>query len=82
MLRKKRDEGDDRSEHGLREKVGRAFTIIFTTAGVAIVAMLPLLLSGVVEISGFALSTIIGVLIGIFITRPAFGVLIQEIYKK
>ena len=82
VLRKKRDEGDDRSEHGLREKVGRAFTIIFTTAGVAIVAMLPLLLSGVVEISGFALSTIIGVLIGIFITRPAFGVLIQEIYKK
>ncbi len=77
-----KEESYDKSAYGMKEKIGRAFSIIFTTAGVAIVAMMPLLLSGVVEISGFALSAIIGILIGIFITRPAFAVLIEEMYKK
>ncbi len=80
VLRKRRQE--EVTEYGTREKIARAFTIIFTTAGVAIVAMLPLLLSGIVEISGFALASIIGILVGIFITRPAFAALIEEMYKK
>ncbi|MFH1246895.1 MAG: hypothetical protein V1644_00805, partial [Candidatus Micrarchaeota archaeon] len=71
-------DADDKSSYGMKEKIGRAFSIIFTTAGVAIVAMMPLLLSGIVEISGFAFSAIIGVLIGIFITRPAFAVILEE----
>ncbi len=80
VLRGRKQEED--TQFGLREKIGKAFTIIFTTAGVAIVAMLPLLLSGIVEISGFALSAIVGIIIGVTITRPAFGVLIEEMYKK
>ena len=78
--KKKQDE--EETEYGLREKIGKAFSIIFTTAGVAIVAMIPLLLSGIVEIGGFALATIIGILVGILITRPAFGAIIEEMYKK
>lgn len=83
LLRKKTNgEEEERTEYNLREKIGKAFTIIFTIAGVAIVAMLPLLLSGMVEISGFALSVIIGILAGVFITRPAFGVILEEMYTK
>ena len=82
VLRNRNKESDDKSAYGTKEKIGKAFSIIFTIAGVAIVAMLPLLLSGIVEISGFALSAIIGVLVGVFITRPAFAVLIEEMYKK
>ncbi len=80
LAKKKQDE--EETEYGLREKIGKAFSIIFTTAGVAIVAMMPLLLSGIVEISGFALATIIGILVGILITRPAFGAIVEEMYKK
>ena len=91
MLRKKKA-GSDEEEIGAsgekldksitKEKLAKAFQLIFTTAGVAIVAMIPLLTSGVVEITGFAVSAIIGILVGIFITRPAYGVLMEQIFGK
>ncbi len=80
--RKKKKDDEPQDDYSTKQKISRAFTIIFTTAGVAIVAMLPLLLSGVVEIGGFALSAIIGIIIGVLITRPAFAVFIEEMYKK
>jgi preprotein translocase subunit SecD len=62
-----------------KEKLARAFFIVFTTAGVAIAAMLPLLVSGIVEITGFALATILGVIIGVLVTRPAYGALVENL---
>jgi preprotein translocase subunit SecD len=47
-----------------------------------IAAMLPLILSGIVEIEGFGVSAVIGVLVGVIITRPAFGDLMKEIFQK
>ncbi len=81
VLRKRKEE-EAQEEYTTEQKIARAFSIIFTTAGVAIVAMLPLLLSGIVEISGFALAAIIGIVIGVLLTRPAFAVFIEEMYKK
>ena len=53
--------------------------MIFAAAGTLIAAMLPLAYvgfsrgySGIGTLSGFAFTTIIGVLIGIFITRPVY----------
>ena len=63
-----------------KEKISRAFFIVFTTAGVSISSMLPLFLSGIVEVMGFALATIMGVIIGLAVTRPAYGVLIEEAF--
>jgi len=83
MLRKKESgEAARTEEREAKEKLGRAFQIIFTVAGVSIVSMLPLLLSGIVEIMGFALSCILGVLIGIGITRPAYGALMEKMFSK
>ena len=62
-----------------KERLARAFFIVFTTAGVAIAGMLPLLLSGIVQITGFALSTILGVIIGVLVTRPAYSVLVENL---
>lgn len=75
--RKKEEDGEEASE---KEKLKRAFYIVFTTAGVAIASMLPLLLSGIVEVMGFALSTILGVIIGVLITRPAYGALVESVF--
>ncbi|MGN1363581.1 MAG: preprotein translocase subunit SecD [Methanobrevibacter sp.] len=68
--------------------VKKAFFIIFASAGTLIAAMLPLSYigfargaSGIGTISGFAFTTILGVLVGVFITRPAFAKFV-EIFVK
>lgn len=65
-----------------KEKISRAFYIIFTVAGVSTAAMFPLLMSGIVEVMGFALSTIIGLFVGVLFTRPAFGVILRKIFGE
>ena len=64
--------------------VKNALFIIFASAGTLIAAMLPLAYvgfargsSGIGTIAGFAFTTIIGVLIGVFITRPAYAKFIE-----
>ena len=76
------DEEDSHDEYEVKERIKKAFYVIFSVAGVVIAAMLPLILSGIVEIVGFGMSTIIGVLVGILITRPAYGDLMREIFQK
>ena len=78
------DQALRKSEHHitLREKMKRAFFIIFGAAGTVIAAMFPLLIFGFGVLRGFAIVTILGVLIGIFITRPAFGAMIERLIKE
>jgi len=44
--------------------------------------MIPLLGVGAGMLKGFAFTTIIGVLIGIIVTRPGYAQVISEILKK
>ncbi|NUN11658.1 hypothetical protein HUU53_03355 [Candidatus Micrarchaeota archaeon] len=76
LLRKKQGE----EEVSEKEKFKRAFYIVFATAAIAIVSMMPLFLSGIVEVMGFALATILGIIIGVGVTRPAYGALVEELY--
>lgn len=76
------EEHTTNKERDVRERVLRAFRVILTVASVSIVTMIPLLLSGVVEITGFAFAAILGVIIGVAITRPAFSVLIEEMFGQ
>ncbi|MEK6953775.1 MAG: hypothetical protein AABX01_02125 [Candidatus Micrarchaeota archaeon] len=69
----------EESARNVKERIKKAFYIIFAVAGAILAAMLPLFLTGIVEVRGFALSTIVGVIIGISITRPAFGDIIEEL---
>ena len=65
----------------MREKLRDAFFIIFGAAGTVIAAMLPLMIIGFGALRGFAITTMIGVLAGIFITRPAFGAIVEKLIK-
>jgi preprotein translocase subunit SecD len=64
-----------------RERLKRALFMIFGSGGTAIGAMIPLMILGLGMLRGFAITTIVGVLIGIFITRPAFGEMITRLVK-
>ncbi|NJE42996.1 preprotein translocase subunit SecD [Thermococcus sp. GR6] len=55
------------------KRMGRAFFVIFASAATTIAAMSFLLVYFVGTLKGFAFTTILGVLIGILITRPAYA---------
>ena len=76
------DETLKRGAGKIRASIKRAFFIIFASASTSIAAMLPLFVLGVGMLKGFAITTIAGVLVGIFITRPAFARIIEEMFKK
>ncbi len=65
-----------------KEKLKRAFVIIMAAYFTTVVAMLPLFWAGAGALKGFALTSILGVTIGVFITRPAFAVLVEAVLKK
>jgi preprotein translocase subunit SecD len=63
-------------------RISRAFGIIFAAAATTIVAMIWLFWMGFGALKGFALTTIIGVLIGVLIARPAYARIIKEVLKE
>ncbi|HLC50922.1 MAG TPA: hypothetical protein VJH90_00930 [archaeon] len=65
----------------VRQKIKSAFFIIFSSAATVIAAMLPLLFIGIGAMKGFAIVTMMGVLIGVLITRPAFGTVIEKLLE-
>lgn len=70
-----------KKEEDTKHRIEKAFSIITTSVMVAVVAMLPLLLmSGLVEIIGFATSTVLGSLLGLFISRPAYGAIAERLF--
>ncbi len=62
-------------------RLSSAFGIIMAAAATTIVAMLPLFGMGFGAFKSFALITIAGVLIGVFIARPAYGRIIGRIMQ-
>ncbi len=63
-----------------KSRIARAFAIIFAAAATVLVAMLPLILfMDSSALRGFAEITIVGVLIGVVIARPAYGEIIKGI---
>jgi preprotein translocase subunit SecD len=75
------DEAVSEEQENLKEKIKRAFFIIIGAFFTIIAAMLPLFWAGAGLLRGFALTTIIGVSVGILITRPAFGDIIKKIQE-
>ncbi|MDO8509375.1 MAG: hypothetical protein Q7S27_06870 [Nanoarchaeota archaeon] len=70
---------DSSSSEGIKERVKRALFIIVGAFLIIIAAMIPLFWAGAGLLKGFALTTIIGVTVGILITRPAFADIIKKI---
>ncbi|MFH1376294.1 MAG: hypothetical protein ABIH25_01535 [Candidatus Woesearchaeota archaeon] len=65
-----------------KEKLKRAFFIIMAAYFTTVVAMFPLLIAGAGLLRGFAWATIIGVTIGVFITRPAFAAMVETLTEE
>ncbi|MBU7044363.1 MAG: preprotein translocase subunit SecD [Theionarchaea archaeon] len=74
--------GEVRRMGSLLQRVSRAFSIIFVSAATTIIAMTPLAYMQLGVLRGFAIITIAGIFIGIFITRPAYGRLVTYAIKK
>jgi len=66
----------------IKQKMKRAFAIILGTYFTALVALLPLLWAGAGLLKGFAITTIIGITIGVLVTRPAFADMVKRIEKE
>ncbi|MBI1935428.1 hypothetical protein HYS31_03225 [Candidatus Woesearchaeota archaeon] len=64
-----------------KEKIKRAFIIIMLAYATVVVAMIPLVFAGAGLLKGFAITTIIGVTIGVFITRPAYSEFVEIMLK-
>jgi len=66
----------------LKERIKRALYIILGTYVTTLFALLPLLWAGAGLLKGFAITTIIGISVGVFITRPAFSEIVKLILKE
>ncbi len=76
------DESKQKVQFSIKEKIKRAFSIIFGSYLTVVVAMIPLWWAGAGMMKGFALTTILGISIGVFITRPAFSDIISQMSKS
>ncbi|MBR0471257.1 MAG: preprotein translocase subunit SecD [Methanosphaera sp.] len=72
----------DRSDRKniVKTRIKDAFFIVYASAGTLIAAMLPLAYigfargaTGIGMLTGFAVTTVVGVIMGIFVTRPVFA---------
>jgi len=64
-----------------KQRIGNAFFIIMAAYFTTFVAMLPLMKAGAGLLKGFAITTIIGISVGVFITRPAFAAIVEILLK-
>ena len=71
-----------KNEEGFAQKIKKAFFIIFCAYITTVVAMTPLLFAGAGLLKGFAITTILGVSVGVFITRPAYARMVELLLKK
>src|SRR3989338_7213471 len=65
-----------------KEKLKAAFFIISGAYLTVSVAMLPLLFAGAGLLKGFALTTLAGITMGVFIARPAFAKVLEILMKE
>jgi preprotein translocase subunit SecD len=74
-------EGSVSSARIFRNRFRAAFWIIGAAAVTTIVALSPLAVLSLGDLRGFAIVTILGVLIGVLITRPAYGDILKFLLK-
>lgn len=77
-----REGGVGEVSYNWKERIKKAFSIVFTAYATIVFAMLPLLRAGAGLLTGFAFTTIVGVTIGVFVTRPAFASVIGKLIEK
>ncbi|ELZ96483.1 preprotein translocase subunit SecD [Haloferax mucosum ATCC BAA-1512] len=66
-------EGSVKSRKVFQSRFRRAFWVIGAAAATTIIAMSPLAVLSLGDLQGFAIFTILGVIVGVLVTRPAYG---------
>ncbi len=74
--------GRKKVERTWKEKLKNAFFIIFASYFTLVVAMIPLWFAGAGLLRGFAITTILGVSVGVFITRPAYAAMVEFLLRR
>lgn len=64
------------------QKIKRAFFVIFASYAAMLAAMVPLWNAGAGMVRGLAVTIIMGVSIGVFITRPAYAAIVERMFKQ
>ena len=75
-------EGDVSSNRVFSSRFKKAFWVIGVAAATTIIAMSPLAVLSLGDLRGFAIFTILGVLVGVFVTRPAYGDILRNLLTK
>jgi preprotein translocase subunit SecD len=73
------DESRVKESLSLKQRIKRAFGIVLGAFFTSAVSLLPLLWAGAGLLKGFAIMTLIGITLGVFITRPAFADIINSL---
>lgn len=66
----------------LKQKIKRAFAIVMGAYFASVVSLLPLLGAGAGLLKGFVVTTVIGITIGVLITRRAFADIVKIVEKE
>jgi len=72
----------DVENYSWKQKLARAFFIVMASYLTLVVAMIPLWFAGAGLLKGFALTTIAGVTIGVFVTRPAYATILEILVEN
>ena len=64
-----------------KQRIKNAFFIIMASYFTVFVALIPLIFAGAGLLKGFAITTILGASIGVFISRPAFARVIEILLR-
>ncbi|NUB90875.1 preprotein translocase subunit SecD [Haloterrigena sp. SYSU A121-1] len=73
------DQGDVSSRRVFESRFRKAFWVIGAAAATTVIAMSPLAVLSLGDLRGFAIITILGVLVGVLVTRPAYGDILQRL---
>ena len=75
------DETKEGTHLSIKQRIKRAFAIILGAYFTSLVSLFPLLWAGAGLLKGFAVTTIIGITVGVLITRPAFADILKKTEK-
>jgi preprotein translocase subunit SecD len=76
------DEANTGKESSIKQRIKRAIFVVMTAYLTTLVALMPLFKAGAGLFQGFAITTIIGITAGVFITRPAFAEMVNKIESQ
>ena len=70
-----------KKELPFNKKYNKALDMIWNSAATVVAAMFPLIFLGTGMLKGFAITIVIGVTVGIMITRPAYAAILEKFEK-